>query len=616
MAGGTHAGVVATIALCGPPAVVALLLGRSTLCGCLLLLKMCVCCHAAGSIRQAIAASSWPPIPWGFHYNKVTLSVCGCACCPVLQEAERRLPSAGLPQLSQLLQGLVKMGVKPAASWIDSLQDQAVHCLIEQAVRCQVSQDQMQQGQQQQRDAVQLLGGSPTTGSSSSSSYTDRLGDSRSYAACQLHTIAQLLTAFAEARHSPKPQLSAALWGATASSLAAADVSSLVELLSALGELQLVPPASWMGQYYSSTAVHLQQQGRYKPWQLAESVKALGGLVKAGLQCGSSSEVHLYAQQQEQQQQHADVLAEPTLTAGAAPEGLPHWDCAAWVAAVVAVIHQQLTFFAARDIAALLCGLASLQLPLDAQQLQPILHEAQQKLSRLNTAGLAMLAEAAVELDKQQQQQQQLESAEQQQQPVLLTADWMGAFLQEAAVKFPVFPAEDLARLLIAMSRCSVCRPSSLWFEAAAVQLHSKLTVLEPSSVIQVLTAFAAMGHMPDQQWLSSALAAVKSRAVELGISDIEHLLEYLVAVDYKPDGSFIATIQWTIQQQQHTVGQLQQQPQAGVADQSQAGVLRGENADESGIVIGRCEKLLQQISRNHGAPAADAVDTSTNLSS
>jgi hypothetical protein len=40
-----------------------------------------------------------------------------------LQEAQAKLPSANLSQLSQLFSGLVKMGVKPAASWLDSMQE-------------------------------------------------------------------------------------------------------------------------------------------------------------------------------------------------------------------------------------------------------------------------------------------------------------------------------------------------------------------------------------------------------------------------------------------------------------------------------------------------------------
>ncbi|KAF6252112.1 hypothetical protein COO60DRAFT_558941 [Scenedesmus sp. NREL 46B-D3] len=218
----------------------------------------------------------------------------------LMQEAQAKLPSANLSQLSQLLSGLVKMGVKPAASWLDSMQQQAVQCLVEQAVRVQVSQGQQQQQQQLSRDAAAVAAAVSSSNAQQQQQQQQQApvatrsgSSSRSAAGCRLHDVAQLLAALAEARHSPAPQLAAALWGATANSLAAADVAALVELLSALGGLQLVPPASWMEQYYRSTAVHLAQ---YRPWQLAASVAAVGKLAQAGR---SSCSQHTTLQQQQ-----------------------------------------------------------------------------------------------------------------------------------------------------------------------------------------------------------------------------------------------------------------------------------------------------------------------------
>uniref|UniRef100_A0A383WE98 Uncharacterized protein n=1 Tax=Tetradesmus obliquus TaxID=3088 RepID=A0A383WE98_TETOB len=486
----------------------------------------------------------------------------------LMQEAQAKLQSAQLSQLSQLLAGLVKMGVKPAASWLACLEEQAVACLVEQAVRVQVTQGQRQQ-QQQLDDNAAAEGGSSNLRRSSSSN------NSRSPAGCRLHDVAQLLAAFAEARHSPAPQLAAALWGATADSLAAADVAALVELLTALGELQLVPPGSWMQQYYCSTTSHL---GQYRPWQLAASAAAVGKLVQAG-RSGTSQPTIL-------QQQNAAAADETR--------------AAEWVSAVLQQVQRQLPAFAARDLAALLSGLAALQLPLAASQLAAICSEAQQKLPRLNTAGLAALLTAVVNLQQQQQQQQQQASGGSAAVAELLTAEWAGAFLRETAAKLPVFPADDLAAVLLAL-RASGLQPSALWLQAAAAQLASKLTLLQPSGVVAVLDALHSMGHSADGSWAGSAMAALEPRLVELQAGELELLLRTLLALQVQPSAGFVDAARWAAQQ-------LGQQGLGG----QQSGSVDGESSDGE-VCVEACLQLLLQLESGGGmagqaTPVASSV--------
>jgi len=314
------------------------------------------------------------------------------------------------------------------------MEARALQCLLEQAVQQQVAADQQRQQQQQQDVAASALPAGNSSRSSSSSWKPPRQGQ-KAYrsrggvsAASPLHHVAQLLSALAEARHTPKPQLAAVLWGATGSSLQTADVSSLVELLVALGELQLVPPAAWLEQFFaaSSSSTVLQH---YKPWQLSGSAAALGRLAAAS------------AAQQQQSQQGGQRLAD-----------VP--GCKAWVAATLATVQQHLPAFAARDLAALLSGLAALQPAVEAQQLQELLTELQSKLPRLNTAGLAATTEAAMVFHQQWRQQQQQQ----------LSGGFIEALLREVAVKLPMFPADDLARVVLAVA-ASGTRPSGLWAE-------------------------------------------------------------------------------------------------------------------------------------------------------
>lgn len=469
----------------------------------------------------------------------------------IAQAAEAKLQAAKLTQLSELLHGLVKMGVKPAASWLDNLQDQAISCLIEQAVRYQIVSDHTQQEQQHIRTTDMATAAAASGGQHSSkppvNSRRAMPRIDRRLVDCQLHGIAQLLTAFAEAKHSPKPQLSAALWGATASSLAVADAWALVQLLSALGELGLVPPGSWMQQYYSRTATLLQQQGQYRPWQLSESIEALGRLVQAGMdRCNSSN----------MQQQGSQADLQETSTTGSDTGVSVALNCCAWVSVVLLRAQQQLTSLSARDLAVLLSGLAALHLPLAPQQLDPFFAEVQQKLPRLNTAGLAMLAEAAAQLNRQQlvYSSQQVQAVAQQSSvqelPVQLTERWNKALLHETLVKLPMFPADDLARLVIALSGTSTCRPSHAWLEAAAAHLHSKLTTLAPYRMVHLLAALVAMGYVPEKQWLHTLLTTVESRAIEMNSRDMLQLLELVLALQLDLSKECVAALHWAVQQQ------------------------------------------------------------------
>jgi hypothetical protein len=332
------------------------------------------------------------------------------------------------------------MGVKPTTAWLDDMQDRAVQCLLEQAVRLQVAADEQQQQQgnggsrqagswrphRQQQQQQQRLG---TAGRSK-----QRTGS------WQLRDVAQLLSALAEARHAVKPQLTAALWGATAASLAAADAAALTELLVALGELQLVPPAAWIQRYYAATSAGARRAVGYRPWQIAASVAALGRLAAAGLPCCSS------APQQQQQQ-----------------DGVQ--DCSAWVVWMLRAADPHLQqgsgqhSFAPRDLVALLSGVAALQLQDSPARCEHILAALQGVLPRLNTAGLADAFEAVAALQQQQRQQAQVQA-----QLVLPDGLWQ-ALLTEVAVKLPVFPADHLARVLQCVAACPGLQPTPLWLQ-------------------------------------------------------------------------------------------------------------------------------------------------------
>jgi hypothetical protein len=205
--------------------------------------------------------------------------------------------------------------------------------------------------------------------------------------------------------------------------------------------------------------------------------------------------------------------------------------------------------------------------------------EAQQKLSRLNTAGLAALLTAVVKLEQQQQQQQGGAVSA----PVLLTAEWGEAFLRETAAKLPVFPADDLAAVLLAL-RASGLQPSALWLEAAAAQLCSKLTLLQPGCVVSVMDALQSMGRSPGSAWLGSALAALESRLVELQAAELELLLRMLLALQMQPSVGFVDAARWAAQQ-------LGQQ---GVAGQ-QGGLVRG-GLEEGRVCAEACLQLLLQL--------------------
>jgi hypothetical protein len=532
--------------------------------------------------------------------------------CGVLQVAQQKLSTADLPQLAQLLCGLVKVGVKPTTAWLDSMESRAVQCLLEHAVREQVTYDQQQQEQaqltqpagsnvnklQQQQQQQSVSGRAKVQGSN------------RSPAACQLHHVAQLLTALAEARHSPKPQLSAVLWSATQGSLAAADAASLVELIASLGELQLVPPDVWLQQFFAAvgSATVLQQ---CRPWQLAATVAAVGRLAAATR--GSQP------QQQRQQQQLSNVAG-----------------CRVWVEASLAAVQQHLPGFAARDLSALLSGLAALQVQVGAAQVQLLLSELQGKLPRLNSAGLADVTEAVVAFSRQWQQQGQQVSA----------SGFMEALLREVAVKLPVFPAEDLARVLLAVAD-SDAQPSQLWLQvsrssfrgpcnvsttgmvcvsvcgcgqhmtafpevgftlhpvvvpacvcitctalhatlkmssvllfpahsvtqASAAQLSSKLTLLQPATLQAVLGALVTLGAQPDRQLLLQASAALGNRLMELSGPQLQQLLALLLSADVAPPVPWLDRADWAAQQ----LAQLQE-------------------ASAVGAQQGGCQELLAQL--------------------
>lgn len=399
------------------------------------------------------------------------------------QVAQQKLPQADLLQLAQLLSGLVKVGVKPTTAWLDSLEARAIQCLLQHSLKQQVAADQQQYQQQQgtevsadvssgagssrgdalpwqrlpqkqpQQQQSPRGGGRGRSRGAGRGSTGSRSPNNRPPAAstssCQLQHVAQLLIALSEAKHPPRPQLAAVLWGATAGSLASADSATLVELVTALGELQLVPPAAWLQQYFIASSTN-GVLATYRPWQLASSIAAVGRLAVAagGSQQGAVNSLD---------------------------------GAAVWADALLGAVQQQLPSFAARDLAALLSGLAALRLQLRSSQVQLLLSELQGKLPRLNTAGLADVAEAVLAFST-AQQQHQTEAAgrsggqdmqmagQQQQQQAQTTADFREALLREVAVKLPVFPADDLARVLLAVAAAppAEARPSQLWLQVRA----------------------------------------------------------------------------------------------------------------------------------------------------
>jgi hypothetical protein len=530
------------------------------------------------------------------------------------QVAQVKLAAADLSQLAQMLSGLVKMGVKPTTAWLDDMQDRAVHCLLEQAVRHQVTSDQQQQQQapagtspgvdtgsswRPLRQPQQRAAAAPAAGrrGGGSGGRRDAPSSGRLAAGCQLHDVAQLLSALAEARHAPKPQLVAALWGATAASLAPVNASSLTELLVALGELRLVPPLAWMRQLYAATQAAAAGE-QYRPWQLAASVDAVGRLAAAGMLgatqgAAGRAQPPMHQQQPQDQQRLAGVQ-----------------ECTAWVAAMLQCAERFLAgtpqrSFAARDLVACLTGIAALQPVLAsssdaslAQSLRGILAALQGNLARLNTGGLTAAFEAAVALRQQQQ----------------VPDGFVQALLLEVAVKLPVFPADHMARVL----HCAVAShvaPSPLWLQvrgwgvracvracvwravlpclasgssmhevvvlhpphrcrhqpllapapqAVAAQLSSKLTLLEPPALLGVMAALDGLGSPPDRAWEAAALAAFDGRLTELSGAQLQQLLALLVGLRAQPPAAWLERAAWAVQQAEQT--HQQQQGAAGAA--------------------------------------------------
>lgn len=118
--------------------------------------------------------------------------------------------------------------------------------------------------------------------------------------------------------------------------------------------------------------------------------------------------------------------------------------------------------------------------------------------------------------------------------------------------------------------------PARSVIQASAAQLSSKLTLLQPATLLAVLGALVALGAQPDRQWLLQASAALDNRLVELSGAQLQQLLALLLSADAAPPVAWLERADWAAQQ-------LAQQQELG-----QAGVL--------GTQQGSCQELLAQL--------------------
>lgn len=134
-----------------------------------------------------------------------------------------------------------------------------------------------------------------------------------------------------------------------------------------------------------------------------------------------------------------------------------------------------------------------------------------------------------------------------------------------------------------------------LWcLQAVAAQLSSKLTLLAPSTLLAVVSAFIRLGSPPDQHWLERAVAALDGRLMELSELQLQQLLSLLLSVGITPTAAWLDAADWAAKQ----AGQQQQQQPAASSAQQSAG---SDGLEAAGVGLyaqqeESCEQLIARL--------------------
>lgn len=443
------------------------------------------------------------------------------------------LLSLQLRDLASMMSALAKAGVRPSNPWLGTAM-QAAHIKMHSAT-C--------------RDLAQFLCGLVKAGVKPSLNWLAGYMDAVAAAAPSAAGVdlVVLLTALSEARHKPSAEWGDCILQCVAPQLCKLDMQHLVDLVAAMRDMELSPSHGWLMQYYEVTANKL---SGYKPWQLATSMLALGAIgtgVNASQDCAAAQ--------------------------------------AGWVHQAVAAAMPQLASFGARDMSAFLCGLQALHARVGHQVIIALLQESLIKLPRFNGDGLSRLLGSLLLLTgKATKQQSPLNSsgihsgtasiiastppaaaAAAGSQVTTLNSQWMEAYLREIAVKLPVFGAEELTRILVAVAQ-SGYTPTSVWSTAAAKQLQGKLTILGLSDLVNAVAALVQVGHVPDGMFLNDVMVAALKQ--ELRPRELYELLKLLVQLDAVPPAGWVAAVRTAVQdwQQQNSRDAPGMEVHAGVS--------------------------------------------------
>lgn len=486
-----------------------------------------------------------------------------------LMEAQVKLPDGGLDDLAALLGAIAALGVVPSRSWIVGLSAAALDALC----------------------AAQPAAAAAAAASRPLTRATDAATSDGERAAAT--GAVRLLGALAAARQPPEPRLAAALLAAARAEFARLSTWQLTDLLVALGELQVAPPPAWLGAYLDATAARLQvdgdcSSGAYGPRELAASVAALGALQRTAALRGAP---------------RAWQAPEQAAAAAAAAAALEA-RCGAWVSAALAAASAQLPAFGARDLAALLSGLACLPpgAAPGAAALAAILAETGAKLGRFDAHGLAALLEAVTALaEVQQAQRQQL-----QQSPALAEGEpdraayvdpsWLAAYFSIVSSKLPVFSGADLLCVLRALALASSGGSGALavrlpqgWLPAALTALAGRCSVLDVRALADALDAAAALTSQHGADAEAAALAAAAAAAAASASPDdaardppaLLRLLRRMHAFGAPPPSRWAAAVAASLAQQRQLVQALGDEMGGG------------GRGDDSVGTLEECERLL-----------------------
>jgi hypothetical protein len=120
---------------------------------------------------------------------------------------------------------------------------------------------------------------------------------------------------------------------------------------------------------------------------------------------------------------------------------------------------------------------------------------------------------------------------------------------------------------------CVPVSPARPVTQASAAQLSSKLTLLQPTTLLAISGALVTLGAQPDRQWLLQASAALDNRLMELSGPQLQQLLALLLSAEVAPPAAWLDRADWAAQQ-------LAQQQEAGAAGPQQVS----------------CQELLMQL--------------------